>query len=307
MSRRPRPGREGDHGFWVRISRNTGTRTAPSDSVHELSLVRGHRRRGYSSRRSAPGGSDPPAHRPAAPGRPGHARLLLDARQRRHRPGGLRAGCRAGPGQTAVSSVQRAVRTRRHDCVRMPRLQEPGRRGGGAARTSTSRLSTWRRCDEWAASTGTTTGHGTTMRWSGDGPPAAHAHDAGDHTQYQTGRERIQLLERVFGENDRMAAENRGDLEREGVIAINLMSAPGAGKTTLLRETLRRAHRSASGRGHRRRHRDQPRRRPAAQPGRDHRADQHRRWLRRRVSPRCAHGSVCPRPPAASQPGSDPH
>ena len=58
--------------------------------------------------------------------------------------------------------------------------------------------------------------------------------------QYQTGRERIQLLERVFGENDRMAAENRNDLQREGVIAINLMSAPGAGKTTLLRETLRR-------------------------------------------------------------------
>jgi hydrogenase nickel incorporation protein HypB len=73
----------------------------------------------------------------------------------------------------------------------------------------------------------------------GDGPPAAHAHDPGDHTQYQTGRERVQLLERVFGENDRKAAENRGDLEREGVIAINLMSAPGAGKTTLLRETLR--------------------------------------------------------------------
>jgi hydrogenase nickel incorporation protein HypA/HybF len=32
------PGGEGNHGFWVRISRNTGTRTAPSDSVHELSL-----------------------------------------------------------------------------------------------------------------------------------------------------------------------------------------------------------------------------------------------------------------------------
>jgi hydrogenase nickel incorporation protein HypB len=75
---------------------------------------------------------------------------------------------------------------------------------------------------------------------SGDGPPGPHSHDAGDHSQYQTGRERIQLLERVFGENDRMAAENRNDLQREGVIAINLMSAPGAGKTTLLRETLRR-------------------------------------------------------------------
>ena len=64
---------------------------------------------------------------------------------------------------------------------------------------------------------------------SGDGSPGAHSHDAGDHSQYETGRERIQLLERVFGENDRMAAENRNDLQREGVIAINLMSAPGAG------------------------------------------------------------------------------
>ena len=71
------------------------------------------------------------------------------------------------------------------------------------------------------------------------GPPATHTHDAGDHSRYQTGRERIQILERVFGENDRMAAENRVDLERDGVTAINLMSAPGAGKTTLLRETLR--------------------------------------------------------------------
>ena len=40
-------------------------------------------------------------------------------------------------------------------------------------------------------------------------------------------RERVQLLERVFGENDRKAAQNRSDLERDDVIAINLMSAPG--------------------------------------------------------------------------------
>jgi hydrogenase nickel incorporation protein HypB len=69
---------------------------------------------------------------------------------------------------------------------------------------------------------------------------AAPALDAGDHSRYETGWERVQLLERVFGENDRTAAENRSDLQRGGAIAINLMSAPGAGKTTLLRETLRR-------------------------------------------------------------------
>jgi hydrogenase nickel incorporation protein HypB len=77
-----------------------------------------------------------------------------------------------------------------------------------------------------------------------------HDHDApdhwpaergvGDHSRYQTGTERIEILARVFGENDRTAAENRSDLHRHGTCALNLMSSPGAGKTTLLRETLLR-------------------------------------------------------------------
>jgi hydrogenase nickel incorporation protein HypB len=71
-----------------------------------------------------------------------------------------------------------------------------------------------------------------------------HDHDdhehLGDHSAYETGRERVEVLERIFGENDRTAAANRADLAEHGVCAINLMSSPGAGKTTLLRETLRR-------------------------------------------------------------------
>jgi hydrogenase nickel incorporation protein HypB len=68
-----------------------------------------------------------------------------------------------------------------------------------------------------------------------------HAHDdLGDHSGYETGRERVEVLERIFDENDRTAAANRADLASAGVCAINLMSSPGAGKTTLLRETLRR-------------------------------------------------------------------
>jgi hydrogenase nickel incorporation protein HypB len=71
--------------------------------------------------------------------------------------------------------------------------------------------------------------------------PHEHAHDdLGDHSGYETGRERVEVLERIFDENDRTAAANRADLARAGVCAINLMSSPGAGKTTLLRETLRR-------------------------------------------------------------------
>jgi hydrogenase nickel incorporation protein HypB len=87
-----------------------------------------------------------------------------------------------------------------------------------------------------------------------DGTEHDHAHDHddahdhehgdnrefGDHSGYETGRERVEVLERIFGENDRTAAANRADLARAGVCAVNLMSSPGAGKTALLRETLRR-------------------------------------------------------------------
>jgi hydrogenase nickel incorporation protein HypB len=72
---------------------------------------------------------------------------------------------------------------------------------------------------------------------------AGHAHshdDLGDHSRYQTGPERIEVLERIFDENDRTAAANRTDLDLAGVRAVNLMSSPGAGKTTLLEHTLRR-------------------------------------------------------------------
>ena len=68
----------------------------------------------------------------------------------------------------------------------------------------------------------------------------SHHHDVGDHTGYETGVDRIDVLERIFDENDRTAAANRTDLDAFGVCAINLMSSPGAGKTALLRETLQR-------------------------------------------------------------------
>src|SRR5664279_3491234 len=76
---------------------------------------------------------------------------------------------------------------------------------------------------------------------SHDDDARAHSHaDLGDHSGYETGTERVQVLERIFDENDRLAASNRADLAEHGVCAINLMSSPGAGKTTLLVETLRR-------------------------------------------------------------------
>ena len=71
-----------------------------------------------------------------------------------------------------------------------------------------------------------------------------HDHDEalaeliGDHSRYQTGRERIEILEDIYAENDRLAADNRAAFDAAGVRAVNLMSSPGSGKTTLLQRTL---------------------------------------------------------------------
>ena len=63
--------------------------------------------------------------------------------------------------------------------------------------------------------------------------------DVGDHSGYPaTGTARVEVLERILSENDRVAAVNRQDFADAGVISVNLMSSPGAGKTTLLKRTL---------------------------------------------------------------------
>jgi len=63
--------------------------------------------------------------------------------------------------------------------------------------------------------------------------------DVGDHSGYVvTGGSRVEVLERILDENDRIAATNRAELQGHGVRTVNLMSAPGAGKTSLLRRTL---------------------------------------------------------------------
>jgi hydrogenase nickel incorporation protein HypB len=69
-----------------------------------------------------------------------------------------------------------------------------------------------------------------------DGSPT---HDVGDHTGYRdTGTVRVDILENLLSENDRVADANRDALAAAGVRAVNLMSSPGAGKTTLLKRTL---------------------------------------------------------------------
>jgi hydrogenase nickel incorporation protein HypB len=86
---------------------------------------------------------------------------------------------------------------------------------------------------------------GTAHEHDGDdghrhGAPGSARSGAPDHSGYQTGVERVEVLEAIFGENDRTAAANRAEFAAAGVRAVNLMSSPGAGKTTLLRETLSR-------------------------------------------------------------------
>lgn len=51
--------------------------------------------------------------------------------------------------------------------------------------------------------------------------------------------ERITVVEKIMGANERLAAENRARLDAAGVVALNLMASPGAGKTSLIEQTLR--------------------------------------------------------------------
>ncbi len=72
-----------------------------------------------------------------------------------------------------------------------------------------------------------------------DGTEHEHDHDVGDHSGYpQTAAARVMVLENILSENDRVAGENRRDLQAAGVRTVNLMSSPGAGKTMLLQRTL---------------------------------------------------------------------
>ncbi|HEX7496870.1 MAG TPA: hydrogenase nickel incorporation protein HypB [Candidatus Limnocylindrales bacterium] len=50
---------------------------------------------------------------------------------------------------------------------------------------------------------------------------------------------RIPIVERVLEANDQLAEAVRGDLERRGIFAVDIIGAPGSGKTALLEATLR--------------------------------------------------------------------
>jgi hydrogenase nickel incorporation protein HypB len=54
----------------------------------------------------------------------------------------------------------------------------------------------------------------------------------------EDGRAAVTVLQGLLTENDHQAAHNREHFDRQGVLALNLMSSPGAGKTSLLEATI---------------------------------------------------------------------
>ncbi len=52
--------------------------------------------------------------------------------------------------------------------------------------------------------------------------------------------QRIAVVEKILGANERLAAANRKALDTAGVFSLNLMASPGAGKTSLIEHTIQR-------------------------------------------------------------------
>jgi len=52
--------------------------------------------------------------------------------------------------------------------------------------------------------------------------------------------ERVPVVEKILGANDRLAADNRARLDAAGVYSLNFLASPGAGKTSLVEQTVGR-------------------------------------------------------------------
>lgn len=52
--------------------------------------------------------------------------------------------------------------------------------------------------------------------------------------------ERVPVVEKILGANERLAANNRAHLDAARVFSLNFMASPGAGKTSLVEQTVRR-------------------------------------------------------------------
>ena len=50
----------------------------------------------------------------------------------------------------------------------------------------------------------------------------------------------ISIVEDIMSANDQLAAQNRAQLEANGVFGLNVMASPGAGKTSTILRTIHR-------------------------------------------------------------------
>ncbi len=53
-------------------------------------------------------------------------------------------------------------------------------------------------------------------------------------------KEKVTVVEKIMGANDKMAMLNRERLDEKNIFAINIMASPGAGKTSIILETIKR-------------------------------------------------------------------
>lgn len=63
-----------------------------------------------------------------------------------------------------------------------------------------------------------------------------NAHENLHHNPQLNDKKTISIIKKILDKNDHEADHNRIHFEKNGVLAINLMSSPGSGKTTLLEE-----------------------------------------------------------------------
>jgi hypothetical protein len=57
-------------------------------------------------------------------------------------------------------------------------------------------------------------------------------------SEVNMGQATVPVVERIMNANNRLASENRAQLDAAGVFGINLMASPGAGKTSLILRTI---------------------------------------------------------------------
>ncbi len=65
-----------------------------------------------------------------------------------------------------------------------------------------------------------------------------HNHDNLMKVSDNTGKKNLEIKKSLLSKNDEVAHHNKEHFDKDGVLAVNLISSPGSGKTTLLEKTI---------------------------------------------------------------------